>query len=1040
MRAALVALIYFALAATTDSLFLKILLFAAIAVMLALLGFFRSPGADSGMERLAVSIEKMADGKLEILKASDLEDSTRGSAFSVAILFLNARLRQMVDKVKGLAGSVGATSERIVELSRALLKLELTQSEAAEKSMRAMQEINVAITRIARGVESLNQLGLTASSASLELTASIEEVTGNAFQVGEFAKDTQAAMGRMVKGFREVANAGEMLGQAVVDTDSSMQAMKRRSLEVTELARESDELSDLAADTARSGRRVVTEVEHEMTKIAETFQSASGVVGNLSRRSEQIGEILNVITQIADQTNLLSLNAAILSAQAGVHGKGFAVVADEIRKLSSRTAASVGEIDQLVHQVRQEIREAVDFMEEGKRRLAEGLEKSGHASEALGAILNSTTRARERVSEIRTASIAQTDAEREVDRTTTVIKERIHQITGVIQEQTKVSREVYTRAERTIDLLQSVEKGMQEQTGGAKEVSRTVDRVSEIIQNIHTATSTQSITSAQIVQAVERLKAALEAGTTTIRALNSTALALDQESFILKHELGRFQLPEPKKGGTISYGITASISSLDPAYAQYVHLAEITGNFYEGMVESGEGSDVRPCLAEKWEISPDGLIYTFKIKKNARFHNGKDVTAADVAASFERVVHPQTKSPGAWVFDMVEGADDFREGRTRNITGLTVLDTKTLAVRLREPVPFFLSMLGQAYAYVIPSEQSAQRGALNEVIGTGAFKLDRFIPEREIEMSRFDDYHTPPHPYVDRVQIRLSMTEAELAEGMRSGKLHFTAELTKQNLRHFLEEPQWRPRFQTNVQLYTQLLALNLKTAPLNDVRVRRAISFAIDREKICRDIIGAEQSIVANTLLPPGLPGHDPMAPASVFDPSRARDLLRQAGLREGTVIEALYPESQAFRPVLLFIQQNLKDVGLDLQIRFLSSESFQRAVDKGLCGVRLTRWVADYPDPDNFLYVTFHSKNPVFQIGFENKEFDRLTEQARCLADVQERIRLYQRAERIWLEECPCVVLFHMRALVLHQDSVQGCIPHFTQPVLRLKKMWLS
>src|SRR5262249_25017665 len=104
------------------------------------------------------------------------------------------------------------------------------------------------------------------------------------------------------------------------------------------------------------------------------------------------------------------------------------------------------------------------------------------------------------------------------------------------------------------------------------------------------------------------------------------------------------------------------------------------------------------------------------------------------------------------------------------------------------------------------------------------------------------------------------------------------------------------------------------------------------------------------------------------------------------------------------------------------------------------MTRWVADYPDPDNFLYVTFHSKSPVFNLGFKNAEFDKLTEQARSLPDIHERIRLYQRSERIWMEQCPCVVLYHNRALVLHQENVQGCIPHFTQPIVRYKKVWFS
>ena len=1040
LKALLVAAVFVLLGLIHASLWVRIFLFVIAAVTMAALGVFRSRRSSQGIDDLAASIEKMAEGKLEILRSTDLGTNAGESALTSSVLFLNARLRQVVEKVKGLAGSVGSTSERIVELSRSLLKLEHTQSEAAEKAMRAMSDINAEIARIAGGVDTLRQLGLNASSASYELTASIEESTRNAFQVGEFAKDTQAAMARMVKGFRDMGLAGEMLEQATQETDRSLHTMKARIGEVSDRARESDELSELAADTARSGGLVVAEVEDEMRKIAETFRNASNVVGNLSRRSEQIGEILNVITQIADQTNLLSLNAAILSAQAGVHGKGFAVVADEIRKLSSRTATSVKEIDQLIHRVRQEIQEAVTFMEEGKKRLKEGLERSGHASRALSEILTNTGKARERVRAIRNASIAQHTAEAEVEMTTATIKERSSQITKIVGEQARASKEVYSRAERTIDLLQSVEKGMQEQTSVAKEVNSTVERLSDVIQNIHQATFTQSVTSSQVVQSVDRLKTALEAGTSTIRSLNSTALGLDQESYILKHELEGFRLPEPRSGGVLMCGISPDIQSLDPAFAQYVYLVETISNLCEGLVESGEGTEMKPCLAERWEISEDGLVYTFKLRRNARFHNGNDVTAGDVVSSYERILHPLTKSPGAWIFDMVEGAQEFREGLVRQITGFTVIDSKTLAIRLREPVPFFLSMLSQAYAFIIPSEQAAHHGELTEVIGTGPFKLDRFVPQHEIAMSRFEGYHTPPYPYVNRVMIRLSMPEAEIARLMESGELHFATELQRHYLRKFLEQPEWRPRLQTNVQLHTQVLALDTRIVPLKDVRVRQAISHAIDRHRIVSELIGDEQAVVANTLLPPGIPGYDPMAPTIVYDPAMSRDLLRESGVREGTIIESWLPESYAMKPILEMIREQLKEVGLDLQIRYLPSESFQKVIDEGQCPARLTRWVADYPDPDNFLYVTFHSRSTVFQTGFRNEEFDRLTEKARCMADVQERIRLYQRAERIWLAQCPAVVLFHMRAFVLHQDTVQGCVPHFTQPLLRLKKMWLS
>ena len=252
--------------------------------------------------------------------------------------------------------------------------------------------------------------------------------------------------------------------------------------------------------------------------------------------------------------------------------------------------------------------------------------------------------------------------------------------------------------------------------------------------------------------------------------------------------------------------------------------------------------------------------------------------------------------------------------------------------------------------------------------------------------------------------------------------------------------PEWRPRRQTNVQLYTSLITLNCKIPPLNDVRTRQAISYAIDRERIVKNVVGSERAVIARSLLPPGLQGYDPNVTGYLYDPSRARSLLRQSNVPEGTVLEMLQTEVGTNQEVLMILTENLKDVGIDLRVQFLSPDTLQQAIETGKVPMRLTKWVADYPDPDNFLYVTFHSKNPALQTGFANAEFDKLVEEARLVADIRERVQLYQRAQKIWMQESPCIALFHNRALVLHQENVQSCIPHFTQPILRLKKIWLS
>lgn len=1039
LRFFVIAIALFLLAWVIDSLFWRGVSFVVVVLMMVgLRNVTSSTSEDVGV--LKDKVARMASGDLQLMGTAEGTENPVAREFSTSLVLLNARLRQMVEKLKSLSESVGSASGQIVELSHTLLKSGQNQSQSAEKVARAIAEMSSAIARTAHEAESMNELGLAASSASLELTASIEEVLRNSQQVTEFARDAQASMEGMVKGMSAIQKDSEMLVQSSIDMDNSVHNMQLRTGIVTKRAAEADHLAEQAALEAKSGADLVADLQAGMENIAETVRNAGSVVDALSQRSEQIGDILNVITQIADQTNLLSLNAAILSAQAGVHGKGFAVVAEEIRKLSTRTASSVNEIEQLISKIRVEIRDAVQLMDAGNVRLADGLERSRRASDALTRILESASLAREKVAAIAESSKEQILAEKDVSRSTTTTRGRLNQIAQTIQEQSRLNREVNTKAHRTIELLQSVERAMEEQTKGAKEVSNTVERVSEIIRNTHDVIAEQSVTSAQVVQSVGTLRSSVQSSIATIRSLNSTALSLDQESFILKHELGRFSLPRPKSGGTLNMGLTVRVTNLDPSYAQYVYLVDWVYNFYEGLVEYGEGTDVRPMLAEKWDISDDALMYTFRLKRGVRFHNGKELTAVDVKASYERVLHPNAKTPGTWVFEMVAGAEEFNAGKARDVAGITIVDPYTLKIRLTQPVPFFLGMIAQCYAFVMPAEMAARHTPLTEVCGTGPFRLVRFVSEQLIEMVRFDKYHGAPLPYVDRVIARMSMQEDEIAAELRKGKIHLSAELQKQRLSEFLADADWRSRVETNVQLYTSFLAIDCRLKPFQDVRVRQAVAYAIDRERLLRDVVGSERAVIAKSLLPPGLPGYDANSIGYQYDPGRAQSLLSQAGVARGTRIDLMQTEATANKAMINVIQEDLKAVGIDLAVQYVSPEVNDRLIHEGRIPIRLTRWVADYPDPDNFLHVTFNAKSTVFNLGFQNEEFDRLTSEARYLADIRERVRLYQRAERIWMQQCPCVVLFHNRALILHQEGVQGCVPHFTQPVLRLKKVWLS
>ena len=195
-----------------------------------------------------------------------------------------------------------------------------------------------------------------------------------------------------------------------------MNAMTKTVHGVASNATDASDSTGLGLNEATKGKQVVNTAINSINKLAEEIQNAATVIENLSKYSTNIGDILNVIKAIADQTNLLALNAAIEAARAGEHGRGFAVVADEVRVLASRTQDSALEIELVIEQLQKRIKQAVQVMDGSCKQADSSVSKAQKVSEALESITSAVNIAGKLNRQIASASDVQSTVALEIDK------------------------------------------------------------------------------------------------------------------------------------------------------------------------------------------------------------------------------------------------------------------------------------------------------------------------------------------------------------------------------------------------------------------------------------------------------------------------------------------------------------------------------------------------------------------------------------------------------------------------------------------------
>ncbi|MDI3480924.1 MAG: peptide/nickel transport system substrate-binding protein [Tepidanaerobacteraceae bacterium] len=491
--------------------------------------------------------------------------------------------------------------------------------------------------------------------------------------------------------------------------------------------------------------------------------------------------------------------------------------------------------------------------------------------------------------------------------------------------------------------------------------------------------------------------------------------------------------------------IMANPRNLDPVFATDTSSSRIIYQIFETLVDYDKDGNVQPLLAESWDVSPDKKTYTFHLRKGVHFHKtvagepttngGREVTADDWVWTFNYILNPDTNSPRAYFLDMIKGYKDYQDKKTDHIAGISKVDDYTLKIEIDYPFAPFLSVLACNTFSVLPREDVEKYGKEQfnfHPVGTGPFKFEKWIQDDKIVLSRNDNYWQKDKngnqlPYLDGLEFRVITDLAMEWTEFELGNVDQIEEVADP----YYAEAKAKKGFQETAEPATYFYCFNLQKPPFKDNKaLRQAFNYAIDRKALI-DIVRNGRALPATGVLPPGIMGYDEnIQPKYTYDLEKAKALLKEAGYPDGIKVELVYNTSDTHKSIAEALQAQLKNAGIDVSLKNIDWSALLDAADKMEIPFFRMGWTADYPDPDNFLYVLLNSANIGARgnySGFNNKKFDELTNQARIEIDQAKRTELYKQAEAIAREEAPWLFIYHYTDHMLVQDYVKNAVKPF-------------
>ena len=499
-----------------------------------------------------------------------------------------------------------------------------------------------------------------------------------------------------------------------------------------------------------------------------------------------------------------------------------------------------------------------------------------------------------------------------------------------------------------------------------------------------------------------------------------------------------------KPGGTMTVTYKDDVTTLDPAIGYDWQNWSMIKSLFDGLMDYKPGTtDLVPDLAESFTVSPDGQTYTFKLRQGVKFHNGRELKAADVKYSLDRVVQPETQSPGAGFFDSIQGFADVSTGKAKELSGIETPDDYTVVFHLTRPDAPFLHKMALNFSHVVPKEEVEKYGADfgKHPVGTGAYKLAEWTLGQRIVFERNPDYFHKGLPHLDKIVFEVGQEPVVALLRLQRGEVDIAGDgIPPAKFLEVMQDPTYKGLIIQGSQLHTGYITMNVKAKPFDDVRVRQAVNMAINKYRIIRIINGRAKP--ANQPLPPSMPGYAADYKGYAYDVEGAKKLMADAGQGSGFTTDLYVANTDPQPRIAQAIQQDLAQIGIKAEIKSLAQANVIAAGGDEKQSTMIwsggMAWIADFPDPSN-LYGPILGCGGAVPGGWNwswycNADLDKRAAEADSIADPAKTAEREAKWRDIFLDvmkDAPWAPIFNEQRYTIRSARMGGDDALFVDPV---------
>lgn len=578
----------------------------------------------------------------------------------------------------------------------------------------------------------------------------------------------------------------------------------------------------------------------------------------------------------------------------------------------------------------------------------------------------------------------------------------------------KVEEGVST-AEDTIEAFKKIIDSVNTTVSVAREIGSAVSEQTDHLEEIITSAEDMRKLSEKVMSLIEIVLINTQQTRSSIEMLSQTSSDLA----VISNEI----LKETGFGNStktlLKSNMRQRLESFDPSMVFSEESSRTFDNIHRGLLSPGLYTDILPAVAKSWYVEEDNLTWVFNLRKGAKFHNGREVTAEDVKYSLERVLSPALKSPNSWFLSPIDGSEEFHKGKAREVKGIKVLDKYRISIKLSSPYAGFLLNLAQTCCAIMARED-VEKGKFT---GCGPYMIE--APQADKYLLTAYDKYFGGYPYVDKIELKLE--DPDVIENFLGGKYDFIVFNNNSGTSKVKDTP-YGHNLKTQDAMTTSFVGFNLKTNSIlaKNREIRKAINYAVNKKRII-DGIQEGKAQEARGVFPPSII-NDSSLTGFAYNPEKARQILRNEGFyisrQKITLLgwENNTNNKTNNEKTVDYIVSDLKAIDIECSVLKVPAASYLSAENVSRCDLYIMGWVADTGDPDNYLEPLFTPGNYTNFSGYDNPEVNRLMKLAKEILDPEKRVEMYKKIQGLIVNDIPWIFLYHPMMAFICRDGISN------------------